>query len=161
MKDLRRWKTTIHENYGIKRSKSFLKMLIDVANGDYATANEVRDFARHLLTSIVDGYSSEMHTSIVLSRKVDYSLCILHDVDMFEERPRWEVDGEIENGKRFVFYLLQTAISNLKLQPSRFGICQKPECKKFYYQPTARTRTYCSEWCSNIMRQRRYVERKG
>ncbi|MGA2956686.1 MAG: hypothetical protein ABSF48_13320 [Thermodesulfobacteriota bacterium] len=77
----------------------------------------------------------------------------------FDEEFRVEIPSgdPIEESKIKLVIAFFDLIRDLDLKPNRFKTCSR--CGKFYYQPTARDKGFCSSYCGSAVRFKRYMDK--
>lgn len=60
---------------------------------------------------------------------------------------------EIDDDKFLLDYALLITIKEENLMPDRFNRCERENCKKIFYQHTAKKKNFCSTQCSGAIRQ--------
>lgn len=60
---------------------------------------------------------------------------------------------EIDDDKFLLDYALLITIKEENLMPDRFNRCERENCKKIFYQHTAKKKKFCSTQCSGAIRQ--------
>lgn len=66
--------------------------------------------------------------------------------------------GELKVLKMAVDLALMLIIQDLCVPPERFRRC--PQCKVYFYQPTARKKEYCSPRCNDAVRLERFLKNR-
>ncbi len=128
-----------------------------VANDDFVYIKD--SLQRHLrsrLRNVIK--NSKMLWSIPLWR-VSGSVCIELDPmgKCFQERfelRKVKPGNEVKALKKIIDLWLTEIIRELDFSPRRIGRCHL--CGGYFFQPTKKEKRYCSEKCSNAVRQQKY-----
>ena len=113
--------------------------------------------------NIIAAAGAEQHTELLkihgeMRLSVNGSGLFDQDFNTIDGLPDRNLD--LDSEKLRIDKKLFIVISDLDLRADRFRKCAKNECGNYFYQETARKKSYCSQRCAGAVRQKRFIHRQ-